>query len=379
VRVVVVGAGAWGLPTAAELARRGHSTILLDRHGAAHQLGSSSGPTRLWRLSHPDRLRVRLAQRSVEAWHRLERDSGITAILYRGLLWRDDVTSGLVADALESEGVEHTVVDPADVGRFFPGLRADGRTGVWQETAGPVLARAALDAQAGLFAMAGGRIVVGPVVRAIDAGPDGVTLRCEDGRRFDADVVVLAAGPGSGALLEELGIEVKLHPVLEQVCHVGAAPATDAMPCLYDGPQGDEPGMYAMPTPGRGYKLGVDQPLRDWAEHDIDRVPDPAVSAHIAERVVRNFTGLDPRIIDAQVCSWTDSPDGRFIVDTVADGRVVVACGDSGEGFKFSALMGLVLADLAEGEVPDQDVASFGLARFADGSGSSVGPHVLGR
>jgi sarcosine oxidase len=379
VRVVVVGAGAWGLPAAAELARRGHLVVLLDRHGAAHQLGSSSGPTRLWRLTHPDRLRVRLAQRSVEAWERLEKDSGITAILRRGLLWRDDVSTPSVIDALTAEGVPHDVVDADDVGRFFPGLRPDGRTGVWQVTAGPVLARAALDAQVGLFALAGGRIVVGPVVREIDTSdPTEVVVRCEDGREFRADSVVLAPGAGAGRLLEALGIAVTLSPVLEQVCHVGDPSTTDAMPCLYDGPMGDEPGMYAMPTPGRGYKLGIDQPLRAWTEDDVDRVPSAAVSAHISQRVTRNFTDLDPTVLDAQVCTWTDSPDGRFIIDTVADGRVVIACGDSGEGFKFSALIGLVLADLADGVTRDDDVASFSLARFGDGS-AAARPHVLGR
>jgi sarcosine oxidase len=55
----------------------------------------------------------------------------------------------------------------------------------------------------------------------------------------------------------------------------------------------------------------------------------------------------------------------------------VVACGDGGEGFKFSALMGIVLADIAEGRPVDPDVASFALARFAGGVVES--PHVLGR
>jgi sarcosine oxidase len=377
-RCVVVGAGAWGLPAAAELARRGHDVTLIDRHGPAHPLGSSSGPTRLWRLSHPDRLRVRLALRAVEAWRRLESASGITAILERGLIWRDDVTSALVAEALAAEGVPHTVVDPDDVGRFFPGLRPDGRAGVWQETAGPVLASAALDAQVALLAMAHGELVVGQVVREIDTTSDGVVLRTEGGRDYRADVAVLAPGPGAGSLLAAMGIDLALRPVLEQVAHVGRAPHTDHMPCLYDGPLGDEPGMYAMPTPGRGYKLGVDSPLRDWSEHDIDRVPDPDVSQLISARVARNFADLDPTVLDAQVCSWTDSPDGRFVLDTVADGRVVLACGDSGEGFKFSALMGPVLADLAEGQPADPDIASFGLHRFTGGE-AAAGPHVLGR
>ena len=377
-RVVVVGAGCWGLPAAAELARRGHDTVLIDRHGPAHQLGSSSGPTRIWRLSHPDALRVRLALRSVEAWERLESLTGIQAILRRGILWRDENSAPRVMAALTSENVPFEVYEPDDVTKVFPGLRPDGRIGVWQETAGPVLASSALDAQVGLLAMNGGHLEVGPNIRSIESTANGVRLTGQDGEVFDADVAVVAPGPGAGALFEAMGLEVGFAPVLEQVCHVGKAPATDLMPCLYDGPIGDEPGMYGMPTPGRGYKLGIDYSLREWSESDLDRVPSPQVSALISERVVRNFTELDPTVLDAQVCSWTDSPDGRFVIDTVMEGRVVVAAGDSGEGFKFSALMGLILADLAEGISPDADVATFAMARFANGGGVVPGPRTLG-
>ncbi|STZ72702.1 Uncharacterised protein [Mycolicibacterium fortuitum] len=41
--------------------------------------------------------------------------------------------------------------------------------------------------------------------------------------------------------------------------------------------------------------------------------------------------------------------------------------------------MGEVLADLAEGRVPDADVAAWSLARFAQGVPARTGPHVLGR
>src|SRR5919205_9583 len=123
-RCVVVGAGAWGLPAAAELARRGHQVTLLDRFGPANDLSSSPGPTRLWRLTHPDGVRVRLGLRSVEAMQRLERLAGETVHLRRGLLWRDDA-DGVddVHAALAGEHVAHEVVEPGDVGRFLPGLR----------------------------------------------------------------------------------------------------------------------------------------------------------------------------------------------------------------------------------------------------------------
>ena len=163
-----------------------------------------------------------------------------------------------------------------------------------------------------------------------------------------------------------------LNPRLEQVVHFGdpASPgASDDYACVVDRPHraddgSDVPNLYAMPTPGRGYKVGIDRPLRDLVEGDVDRTPSEAVTAEITRVVRRDILGVRPQPLDAQVCSWTESPDGRFVLDTLPGG-IVLACGDSGEGFKFSALMGIVLADLAEGRAPEPDVAAFSLARFA--------------
>jgi sarcosine oxidase len=373
-RCVVVGAGAWGLPAAAELARRGHSVTLIDRFGPANLLSSSPGPTRLWRLTHPDAVRVRLALRSVEAMERLARLSGVDVFLRRGLLWRAGGELAAVTGALSGEGVAHEVVEPGDVGRFFPGLRPDRRAAVWVAEAGPVLAAVSMRAQLGLFTAAGGVLDVGRRVVSVEPAPGvaGSRVTLDDGRVLAADVVVLAPGPGAARLLDGLGVRLALRPRLEQVVHYGdpADPgATDGLACLVDRPHiaddGREvPNLYAMPTPGRGYKVGIDRALRDLAPDDVDRTPSERTTHAITERVRRDLTGLRPIALDAQVCSWTESPDRRFVLDTLPGG-VVVACGDSGEGFKFSALLGLVLADLAEGRTPDADIASFGLARFA--------------
>lgn len=378
-QVAVLGAGAWGLPAAAELARRGHRVTLVDRYGPANELSSSPGPTRIWRLSHPDQVRVRLAVRGVAAMERLARRSGRQVFLRRGLLWRDDETVADVAAALGGEGVAHQLVEPGDVGRFLPGLRGDHRGAVWCDEAGPVLAAASLRAQEELFVAAGGELRVGLQVREVLATSSGVRLVGDGDESVAADVAVLAPGPGAGPLLAGLGVELPLRPRLEQVAHVAHrdGPAvTDGFPCWFDGPVGDRPGMYAMPTPGVGYKIGVDRPLRDWTPDDLDRTPDPGLLGMVRDRVAADLVDLEPEPFDAQVCCWTESPDNRFVIDTLPGG-VVVACGDAGEGFKFSALMGEVLADLAEGATPDADVATFGLSRFADGVPDE--PHVLGR
>ncbi|MBP3086155.1 FAD-dependent oxidoreductase [Mycolicibacterium fortuitum] len=380
-KCVVIGAGAWGLPAAAELTRRGHAVTLIDRHGPLNTLASSGGSTRLWRLADPDPLRVRLAQRGVDAMHRLAERAGTPVFLTRGLLWRDDQSLPAVQSTLDALGVTYTSVAPGDVDRFFPGLRGDGRDALWQPVAGVVLAVESLKAQLKLFRSASGATVLERDVAAVEQAANGVRVVLDGGGAIDADVAVIAAGPGAGPLLSPLGLELSLHPYLEQVVYFGdpADPAaTDDFPCLFDGPGDDRPGIYAMPSPGAGYKIGLDKPLRDYRAGDLDRTPDAGRTAVLRDRVRTDMSSVEPTVLGAQVCSWTDSPDGTFVVDRLAGG-IVVACGDSGEGFKYSALMGEVLADLAEGRVPDADVAAWSLARFAQAVPSRTGPHVLGR
>lgn len=374
-RAVVIGAGAWGLPAAAELARRGHDVTLVDRYGPANLRSSSPGPTRIWRLAHPDPVRVRLALRSVEAMERLAERSGREVFLRRGLLWRDDQTVDDVIGALAGEGVAHTPVAADEVGRFFPGLVPDGRNAVFQPEAGPVLAAASMTAQLDLFTAAGGSLVTGPTIEAVEPTLAGVRVIGSD-LRLDADVVVVA--PGGPGLVPALGVDLPLEPQLQQVVHVPSAGeiATDDLPCWFEGPVGDRPGHYAMATPGVGYKIGLDASIRPYDDTDPDRTPDPGQLAEVAARVRSGVRSLAPAPFDAQVCTWTGSPDNRFVVDTLPGG-IVLSCGDGGEGFKFSAVMGEVLADLAEGRSPDADIATFGLARFATGYPDT--PHVLGR
>jgi sarcosine oxidase len=138
----------------------------------------------------------------------------------------------------------------------------------------------------------------------------------------------------------------------------------NAWPCLFDGPAQGFAGVYAMPSPGIGYKIGIDAPLRPLEVGDDDRTPDPARRAEIVRYASSALPLLPQTVVDEQMCTWTDSPDGGFILDRIGD--VVIACGDSGKGFKFSALIGEILADLAEAVPIGDDVASMSLARLAD-------------
>ncbi len=374
-RVVVVGAGVMGLSAAAELSARGHDVVALDRFGVGNLIASSSGATRIFRLAHPVRDQVRLAKWNHTLWARLEQRAGRSLRLQTGLIWRGGLVDE-VQQALADEGVDHERIDRSRQATLFPELRWDDESGaVWQPEAGAVLADQALQAVASEFAAGGGRLV--PDARVVDVDPNapgGVRVVAEVAgarREWSADRVVIAAGPWAGQFLDALGASVQLTPVLEQVTYVrgGADIPWQSRPAIVDAPlDGSSFGFYAMPTPGVGFKVGIDTPLRPFVEGDLDRQPDLARERESVERLRYELPAFDSEVVRSEICSWTDSPDDQFVVDRV--GAVVVACGDSGQGFKFLPLFGEVLANLVDDSpMPGPvaaDVAALGLARFTD-------------
>jgi sarcosine oxidase len=63
------------------------------------------------------------------------------------------------------------------------------------------------------------------------------------------------------------------------------------------------------------------------------------------------------RSLRTETCLYTRTPDEDFILDRV--GPLVVASPCSGHGFKFTPLIGEVLADLVTGEAPEIPLERF--------------------
>lgn len=372
-RIVVVGLGVMGLSAARELAARGHDVVGLDRAEVGNMWASSSGATRIYRLAHPERSMVRLARWNHDLWVALEGDARQQLRLQRGLVWRGGLTDE-VAASLAAESVEHEVLDASRQAELFPELRwRDDAPALWQPEAGAVLADQALRATARLFEQAGGRLLTGSTVLDIVQQPAGVRVVAEvhaERTTFDADRVVLTTGPWAGAMLRALGVDVSLVPFLEQITYVrgGTDISWESRPCLVDIPaQAGSFGFYAMPTPGIGFKVGIDDPIRGFDPEQDDRSPVAQREREAVERVRLELPAFDATPIRSEVCAWTESDDDLFVLDRVGD--VVFGCGDSGQGFKFLPMFGQVLAGLAEeralpGDVAD-DVRSLGLGRFA--------------
>src|SRR6187397_781740 len=98
--VAVVGLGGMGSAILAHCARRGASAIGLEQFERGHELGSSSGKSRMIRKAYfEDPAYVPLLLRAYDLWRDLERASGQQLLRITGLLMVGDETAEVITGA----------------------------------------------------------------------------------------------------------------------------------------------------------------------------------------------------------------------------------------------------------------------------------------
>ncbi len=347
--VVVVGAGVFGVATSLELARRGRTVLTVDRFGSGHPATSSTGASRSIRIAYDHPVYVRLALEALEAWERLEWDTGRTILHLTGQVDLGPVGKlQAIEAAVREAGATLEEIDRPTLDHHFPELVLDpGDAALFQHRAGTVIA------DAGLVALRTEAIRLGvtyvPGLRVTRIEPGTPVAVHADGATFHADQVVVAAGPWTGELLDGFGLHLPLAPAIAQVTFLDA-PALVDRPGLAEWPPDGEVGVYGHAVPGVGYKVGFDAGSDAWDPDMEAWEPDLDEQDHLVAWLARRMPSVEPRISKTQRHPWTMTPDVDFIIDRW--GPVVVACGCSGHAFKFGPTLGRVVADVVDGGRP---------------------------
>jgi sarcosine oxidase len=349
--VIVAGLGAHGSSAAYHLASRGASVLGFDRFARGHTLGSSGGLSRIIRLSyyeHPDY--VPLLRRAWTLWRELERDSGETLLTETGGLYAGDPGGELVAGALRSaraHQLEHEVLDVAALRARYPLFEwPDGWQGVFERQAGWLAPERSIETHLRLAEDAGATLRFDEPIDRWESTADGVRVTTVSGT-FEAKQLVIAAGAWMSQLAPSLAAELSVERnVLFWFEPTAERDAFARLPVYIV--QDTDRIFYGFPyIDGQGVKVAG---LHFGDKADPDTV-DRTASARDEERVRawlrRRMPLANGERRDAKVCMYTNTHDANFIVDRLADApNVVVASACSGHGFKFSSVIGEILADL---------------------------------
>lgn len=352
VDVVVVGAGAMGSATAWWLARRGRSVVLVEQFEQGHHRGSSHGGSRIFRLAYPDPVYVGMARQALALWREAEAVTGVPMLdTTGGVDHGDPQVVEAVAGALRAAGAPVEELSPQAAGERFPGLRFD-RVVAYQPDAGRCLADQAVRAFQDDAARSGVdvRFEVGRADVVLDGTGIRVTAPGLDGE-IRARVAVVTAGAWAAPTAGHLVPLPRLEVTQEQVVHFPAHDPVAEWPSFI---HHRDTVVYGLRTPGEGVKVGGHH---DGPAVDADTRGFELDEARIAA-AVRYATAWVPGVAPTPewgvTCLYANTPDTDFRMDR--RGPVVLGSACSGHGFKFTPLVGRILADLAEGEDGRWDV-----------------------
>ncbi|OWV80614.1 D-amino-acid oxidase [Rhizobium sp. R635] len=269
-KVVVIGGGIFGVSTSVHLARLGISTVLVNDGPLAN---GASGRSLAWlnsarkrsdayhrlRLAGIDRYRTLAARYPDAAWLRFD----------GGLTWDADDAGNEIAEMFDHEcalGYHAQWFAPEDVARVTPGIDADAVTpqgAIFNPGEGWVDLPSLIDVLAREFTSLGGEIVTdagSATVEVEGARVCGVTAA--DGRRWDAESILLAAGAAVPAIVAETGQEIKdATPV---ALLVRTKPVRHPLKAVLNTPR-----VAIRPTPNGGFALDS-----AWSEEEVGFKPD---------------------------------------------------------------------------------------------------------
>jgi sarcosine oxidase len=365
--VIVVGVGAMGSATLYHLASRELRVLGLDQFEVPHLLGSSHGATRIIRLAYFEHHSyVPLLRRAYELWRDLEQKSGspllhITGSIDAGQIFESSLSSCRI------HSLPHEVFTSAELSRRFPAYRLPSDTmALYQPEGGFLDPEGCLTAHLNLARDRGAEIHTREAVIGWREDADGVEVRTAAGS-FRAGRLVITAGAWVAKLVPQLAsvaiperqVVAWLKPLRPDLFEPAVFPVFNLRL-----PEGHS---YGFPEHnGAGFKFGLYHHLREVVDPDtMDREANAA-----DERLLRNFASqyfplAAGPTLHLQTCLFTNTPDEHFILDFL-DGshRVIIGSPCSGHGFKFSSVMGEVLADLAEKDGTEHDIALHRLKRL---------------
>jgi monomeric sarcosine oxidase len=355
-RYAVIGAGGIGSAAAYWLSRRAGADVLcLEQWAHNHGRGASEDHSRIIRLGYHSSSYTALVRESYEAWHVVERESGIPLVLNTGMVnLASPGTEGAgvlrnYEQAMDAQNIAYQRLDAAEVMQHWPQFRLDAdHEALFQPDGGILDIRKAVAVHLALARRNGATVLSHAAVEGIDERSGVVRLQTTAGE-FEAEQVVICAGAWTARLLEsQLGLRWPIRLTQEQVTYYATPNLRDFTPDRFPIwiAHGDHD-YYGFPVYGEvATKAAIEQVSVEVALEDWNWTPDPDRVTGVAdfvETILPGFTGPE---LYTRCCLYDMPPDRDFVIDHVPGHPGMTVAIGAGHAAKFAGILGRILSEL---------------------------------
>jgi sarcosine oxidase len=382
---VVLGLGAMGSAAIYQLAKRGKTVLGFDQFSPPHNYGSTHGESRIIRQAIGEGEHyVPLVLRSYELFREIEKETGQELLT---------ITGGLTLESRQSEAtmhgrhnfldqtiscaqkfnIRHEILEPQDIKKRYPQFAVTSERGYFEYDTGFLRPELCVEAQLRLARNYGATLQTEEkVISLAPRGSSEVAIRTSGGV-YAAEKVVVTAGPWISEFLRPAYRQI--FKVYRQVMYwfmirnqSRATFLCGQFPIfIWIFGKGRNFGFYGFPSlDGKTIKLASEQynvvTTPDEGEREVRTVEKQSM---YSEYISGRLPGLSDQCDSAVSCLYTTTPDSNFVIDFHPDSdRIIIASPCSGHGFKHSAAIGEVLAELAVHGGSKIDISRFSIERF---------------
>ncbi|MGD1896265.1 MAG: N-methyl-L-tryptophan oxidase [Phormidesmis sp.] len=373
---IVVGAGGVGSAAAYYLAKQKQRVLLLEQFELNHQNGSSYGNSRVIRYTYDNTIYIDLMRAAYPLWFALQDEAEEQLYIKTGGLdfgFPDVDTFQVLKTSMDAAQLDYEYLDREEIQQRYSQFNLEeGMAGLFHAESGLLRASRCVLAHARLAQSRGAALLDKTPVVTITPSENGAVVATEK-ETFSCDRLILTTGSWAKALLAKQGIHLPLKIMPCQLGYNQPSTAGDYVPGKFpvffahmNGDYGEMP--YGIPheDPSVGVKITtfygwdtVDSP------EEVDYTPSEVWTERIREFAKDYIPGAAGPLLSTRRCLYTLTPNKDFIVARHPNyPHVVIGSGFSGHGFKFTTLLGKMLADIAvEGSTP-HDTSLFKLSRF---------------
>jgi sarcosine oxidase len=372
-QVGVVGVGTMGSMALWQSARRGIPAIGFEQFRVGHELGAGVGEARQFRANYLEDDVREIMTHAENDYRELEAESGLSLLTLTGGLTIGAEGSSVIrelAARMAAAGDGPWFLSRPEMRDRFPQhvLREDDVV-LWNDRSGFIRPETSVVAASTTARAMGAEIVEGCPITELESHADHVVIRSED-RSWRVRRAVVTAGPWIWRLLPrnlvpggDLGrLLLTWFPTRDD-----AAFSPDRYPTFTRDVEGVA--IYGLPSLWSGtVRVGFAGPRSRFSDPDmLERsiVPRQEIDA-IQKLVADLIPGLVPAVVRTGTHLDAYTPDGQPLIGPIDDGgRIVVAAGFSGRGFKMAPVIGRILSELAADGASKIDISHWRPSRFS--------------